>query len=71
MRKGTAYLIKNCKPTVIPIVIEGFNEAFSKSGLRILGKKLIKLTVKLPLKINHESDSIEQIIAKISNSIKK
>ena len=71
VRKGTAYLIKNCKPTVIPIVIEGFNEAFSKSGLRILGKKLIKLTVKLPLKINYESDSIEQIIAKISNSIKK
>lgn len=29
-RKGTAYIIKHCKPTVIPVVISGFWRAFNK-----------------------------------------
>lgn len=33
-RKGTAFIIKNCKPTVIPVVINGFWRAFNKKGLK-------------------------------------
>jgi len=33
-RKGTAYIIKLAKPIVVPIVIDGFNKAFDKKGLR-------------------------------------
>ena len=33
-RKGTAYIIKHCKPIVIPVVIQGFWRAFDKKGLK-------------------------------------
>ena len=32
-RKGTAYIIKNLQPTVVPVVINGFWRAFTKRGL--------------------------------------
>ena len=32
-RKGTAYIIKNHKPIVVPVVINGFWRAFNKKGL--------------------------------------
>ncbi|MBK8556005.1 MAG: 1-acyl-sn-glycerol-3-phosphate acyltransferase [Lewinellaceae bacterium] len=43
VRKGTAHLIKTLKPTVVPVYIEGFREAFDKKGLRIRnrGSKLL------------------------------
>jgi 1-acyl-sn-glycerol-3-phosphate acyltransferase len=34
-RKGTAFLIKQTKPIVIPIIVSGFNVAFDKKGLRL------------------------------------
>ncbi|MFX8079018.1 hypothetical protein ABTK74_19730, partial [Acinetobacter baumannii] len=32
-RKGTAHIIKNNQPIVVPVVINGFWRAFSKTGL--------------------------------------
>lgn len=57
-RKGTAHLIKLNKPIVIPIVIEGFNKAFDKKGLK-LKKTGVKLSVKFkePLQIDFEQPS--------------
>ncbi len=37
-RKGTAYIIKHCKPVVIPVVIQGFWRAFNKKGLKFKKK---------------------------------
>ena len=34
-RKGTAKLVKNQRPIVIPIKINGFRRAFDKKGLRV------------------------------------
>ena len=39
IRKGTAHIIKKYKPTVIPIVIDGFRRSFDKKGIRIRKKK--------------------------------
>ncbi len=55
-RKGTAFLIKQNKPIVIPILVSGFNVAFDKKGLR-LKKKGTLLSVKFqePLKIDYDA----------------
>ena len=39
IRKGTAHLIKQYKPIVIPIVIDGFRRSFDKKGIRVKKKK--------------------------------
>ena len=44
-RKGTAHIIKNNQPVVIPVVINGFWRAFNKTGLTFK-KKGILLTVR-------------------------
>ena len=35
IRRGTAHIIKTYKPTVVPIVIDGFRRSFDKKGLMI------------------------------------
>ena len=41
IRKGTAHIIKKYKPTVIPIVIDGFRRSFDKKGIRIRKKNIL------------------------------
>ena len=54
-RKGTALIIKEVRPIVIPIVISGFWRAFNKKGLK-LKKRNTNLSVqfKAPLKIDYD-----------------
>jgi 1-acyl-sn-glycerol-3-phosphate acyltransferase len=49
-RKGTAHIIKQCCPIVVPIVARGFDRAFDKEGLRLrkIGTDL-SVTFKSPL----------------------
>lgn len=70
-RKGTAFIIKNHKPVVVPVVIDGFNKAFDKKGLKLV-KKGTRLTVtfKDPLQLNF-TDSNEKIIADIMHAIEQ
>lgn len=70
-RKGTAFIIKQTRPIVIPVVIEGFNKAFNKKGLKFL-KKGTNLSVhfKAPLAINFENSS-EQILEQIMDAIEQ
>lgn len=72
VRKGTAHLIKEYKPIVVPIVIDGFRRSFDKKGLR-LKKKNIKqsFTIKEPLSIDYDDDSIEEIVEKIEFAIEQ
>ena len=39
VRKGTAHIIKKNKPIVVPVVINGFRDAFDKKGLMIRKKR--------------------------------
>ena len=60
-RNGTALIIKQTNPTVIPVVINGFSTAFNKKGLS-LRKKGTLLTVKfkapLEIDISQTNDAI-------------
>ena len=72
IRKGTAHLIKQYKPTVIPIVIDGFRRSFDKKGIRVKKKNiLMSMIIKKPLKIDYQSDSTDDIIKKIEFSIEQ
>lgn len=70
-RKGTAHIIKNYQPVVVPIVIDGFRRAFDKKGL-FLKKKGTTLSVRIkePLDINYD-DSVETILAHVMDGIEQ
>ena len=40
VRKGTAHIIKENNPIVIPVKISGFNEVFQRNGLKVINRKL-------------------------------
>ncbi len=70
-RKGTAHIIKNNKPIVIPVVINGFWRAFTKKGLTF--KKVgTPLTVRFkpPLVIDYTS-SVEIILDQVMDAIEQ
>ena len=70
-RKGTAYIIKQNKPVVVPVVIKGFWRAFNKKGL-LLKKRgtLLSVTFKEPLQLDYESP-VETITDKIMDAIEQ
>ncbi|WP_436515670.1 lysophospholipid acyltransferase family protein [Ekhidna sp. To15] len=70
VRKGTAHLIKQYKPIVIPIRVDGFRTAFDKTGLKRL-QKGTELSLKFgqPLDIDYENDSVEALMKKIGVAI--
>src|ERR1044071_8670717 len=54
-RKGTALIIKQCKPIVIPVVISGFWRAFNKKGLKFKKKgSQLSVTFKKPMEIDYD-----------------
>jgi 1-acyl-sn-glycerol-3-phosphate acyltransferase len=71
-RKGTAHIIKETKPIVIPVVVDGFRRAFDKKGL-LMKKKGIDLSIRFkePLKIDYTQSSaaiLDQIMDSIEQS---
>jgi 1-acyl-sn-glycerol-3-phosphate acyltransferase len=72
VRKGTAHIIKQHKPVVVPIVIDGFRRAYDRKGLRIKKKGILQsMVIKEPLEIDYELDSIETIVEKIEYAIEQ
>lgn len=70
-RKGTALIIKQVKPVVIPVVISGFWRAFNKKGLKFKKKgSVLSVTFKKPLVIDYEASS-EVILAQLMDSIEQ
>ena len=70
-RKGTAFIIKQHRPIVVPVVINGYWRAFNKKGLK-LKKTGIRLSVtfKEPLQIDYE-DSTEIILEQVMDAIEQ
>ncbi len=70
-RKGTVLIMKQNKPIVIPVVINGFWRAFNKTGLKLREKGTI-LTVqfKAPMTINY-NDSSEEILRQVMDAIEQ
>jgi len=72
IRKGTAHIIKQYKPLVIPIVIDGFRRSFDKKGLMVKKKGILQsMHIKEPLEIDYENDSVEEIVEKIEYAIEQ
>lgn len=70
-RKGTAYIIKNHKPIVVPVVINGFWRAFNKKGLAFKKKgTLLSVRFKEPLQIDYD-DPVEAILEQVMDSIEQ
>lgn len=71
-RKGTAKLIKQQKPIVVPIKINGFRRAFDKKGLRIKVTGVEPtMEFKQPLDIDYENESAREILYKVMHAIEQ
>jgi 1-acyl-sn-glycerol-3-phosphate acyltransferase len=70
-RKGTAHIIKNNQPIVVPVVINGFWRAFSKTGLSFK-KKGAKLSIRFkePMIIDY-TKPVEEILEEVMNAIEQ
>ncbi len=70
-RKGTALIIKQARPIVIPVVINGFWRAFNKKGLKFKKKgTALSVIFKAPLQIDYDA-STEEILAQLMDSIEQ
>jgi 1-acyl-sn-glycerol-3-phosphate acyltransferase len=70
-RKGTALIIKQNRPIVIPVVISGFWRAFNKKGLKFKKKgTILSVTFKKPLLIDYNA-SAEIILAQVMDAIEQ
>jgi 1-acyl-sn-glycerol-3-phosphate acyltransferase len=70
-RKGTAQIIKQCNPIVVPVVARGFDRAFDKRGLRLrkIGTEL-SVTFKSPLLFAPDA-SPETILERVMDAIEE
>src|ERR1041385_1326182 len=70
-RKGTAHIIKNNQPVVVPVVINGFWRAFNKTGLKFK-KKGSRLSVRFkePMVIDY-SRSVDEILEQVMDAIEQ
>ena len=70
-RRGTSHIIKNFKPVVIPVNIDGFRRAFDKKGMRVK-KEGSELSIRFlpPLEIDYEAKA-DVILKQIMEAIKQ
>ncbi len=68
-RKGTAYLIKKERPIVIPVMIDGFNRAFDKKGLRLKKRgTVLSVQFKPSMPVDYDA-SVEEILDQVMTAI--
>ncbi len=70
-RKGTAFIIRQARPVVIPVVINGFWRAFNKRGLRFKKRgSILSVHFKSPLAIDYTA-SPEIILDQVMRAIEQ
>jgi len=70
-RRGTAHIIKENRPVVVPVVINGFWRAFNKKGLQFKKKgSLLSVRFKAPLDIDY-NDTVDNILEKVMDGIEQ
>ncbi len=70
-RKGTAHIIKDNKPIVVPVVINGFWRAFNRKGLKFKKKgSLLSVRFKEPLQIDYDSP-LDVILDQVMEAIEQ
>lgn len=71
VRKGTAHIIQDNKPIVVPVVINGFRRAFNKTGLKYKRRNTdLSIKFKKPIYFK-DDDSLEFITETIENIIEQ
>ena len=71
IRKGTAHIIKDNNPIVVPVVIDGFRRAFNKSGLNYKKRNTeIKVKFKEPIFFSPDA-TVEEISEVVKNIIEQ
>lgn len=72
VRKGTAHIILQHKPIVVPIVIDGFRRSFDRKGLFIKKKGILQsMEIKQPLEIDYENETVDSLVEKIEFAIEQ
>ena len=72
VRKGTAHIILQHKPIVVPVVIDGFRRSFDRKGLRVKKKGILQsMVIKEPLDIDYQNDTVDQVVEKIEYAIEQ
>lgn len=71
IRKGTAHIIKDNNPIVVPVVIDGFRRAFNKSGLNYKKRNTeLKVKFKEPIYFSPNA-TVEEITEVVKNIIEQ
>lgn len=72
VRKGTAHIILQHRPIVVPIVIDGFRRSFDRKGLFIKKKGILQsMEIKPPLEIDYDTETVESLVEKIEFAIEQ
>lgn len=70
-RKGTAHIIKEMNPVVVPVVINGFWRAFNRKGLKFKKKGTV-LSVQFKEPIHFDTSlSIDEILDQVMDAIEQ
>jgi len=70
-RRGTAFIIKQTRPIVIPVIISGFWRAFNKKGLKFKKKgSQLLVTFKKPLTVDYDAPA-EKILTQVMDAIEQ
>ena len=70
IRKGTAHIIKNNDPLIVPVNLIGFKDVFQRNGLKVINrKKFFSIEIMKPLQINMTKKSIEEITMELEKLI--
>ncbi|AFJ90498.1 1-acyl-sn-glycerol-3-phosphate acyltransferase [Blattabacterium sp. (Blaberus giganteus)] len=71
-RRGIVHVIRKYNPIVVPIVIDGFQKAYDKKGIRIKKKGILqKMKFKEPIKLDLKKDTTDSIMEKIMDAIEQ
>jgi 1-acyl-sn-glycerol-3-phosphate acyltransferase len=70
-RKGTAHIIKEMRPVVVPVVINGFWRAFNRKGLKFKKRgTTLSVNFKAPMDINYDAP-VEEILEQVMDAIEQ
>ena len=70
IRKGTAHIIKNNDPLIVPVNLIGFKDVFQRNGLKVINRKnFFSIEIMKPLQIDMTKKSIEEITKELEKLI--
>jgi 1-acyl-sn-glycerol-3-phosphate acyltransferase len=71
-RRGIVHVIRKYNPIVVPIVIDGFQKAYDKKGIRIKKRGILqKMKFKKPIQLDLKEDPTDFIMEKIMDAIEQ